>query len=251
MNQDTSFPGGGWRKRLSPTQAWCLVGFLLGLLGLFAFYPAPTPSGENKTPQNVSLGLLLQAAPSTDAPLPGAWDQSDLAQGLYSNRLAPIGLNDPRFQDVLAWLQKQGAPKPTEIVAQPTICLNNNCPNKYQPAEIWWTQKDGTVYRADAAQTYYFPHVTLTELQQFYGFGDPKHSTYYTVPVGPQQFVAISPIGAAWPDKAPNAYRPADKDTLPDGTRYVDATGAYNKVDAGGFFSWFAKASMWLKEGSK
>ena len=61
----------------------------------------------------------------------------------------------------------------------------------------------------------------------------------------PVEYVVKSPIGAAWPERGPNASRPRENDREPYGAVYQDATGRYVKERHGWAFINFG---VWTKQ---
>ena len=169
-------------------------------------------------------------------------DPHDVANGFYPH-LRKVGPGDAEFLDVVSWLKSKGAPAKTSLDAQRAMTVNG--PGKWMPAEIIFAGENGAVLRLDAALVFNFPHVALTELKQFFRFGDPTVLEWYPGIRQPVAYVAVSPIGAAWPEQGPDCYRPTDADRNDYGAEYTDATGRYRKERR----SWvFVSFGVWVKQ---
>lgn len=161
--------------------------------------------------------------------------EGDVANGYYPH-LKPIGINDPEFTAVVEWVKSKGAPEPRVLVSASAL-------GSLLPTELVFDNGRGAVLRADAAMFFNFPHITLTELKNVFGFGDPKVSEYYTVAREPKPTIIAadaSPIGEPLPQLGPNAFRPNDSDRLPVGTKWQGYT---KELRAWAFFEF----PVWIK----
>jgi hypothetical protein len=169
------------------------------------------------------------------------YDPRDLANGYYPH-LRKVGEADPEFQDVLAWLERKGAPRHSRLFATRGVSTDGS--PSLLPTQIEW-RSSGFETHLDAALVFNFPHVALTELQRLFGFGNPNVLEFYPGLRQPVAYVWRSPVGEAWPQQGPNAYRPADGDRSEYGSEYVDQTGRYRKEKR----HWmFVSYGVWLKQ---
>lgn len=179
-------------------------------------------------------------------------NEQDLGNGFYTQLAKPSALDDD-YRNKLAWLGEQvpGLPKEVRLIAQS------------QSGDIT-TDSDGTPAlptviafgfgadesRHDATQLDIFPHVIRVQLYGRYVGVVPNDIVMYEPPKPPQPDGKPSPIGAKWPEKGPNAYRPSvDNPTASGyavGDKYTDATGTY-QLDKQ-WWGWLS-FSVWLRVG--
>ncbi len=167
----------------------------------------------------------------------------DVANGYYP-QLTKVDLNSPEFLSVVEWLVSKGAPVPKASVI---AAINPGGAGHLMPTNLVFSNAAGSSLESDAALVFNFPHVTLVELKNAFGFGDSKVLEFYpgrqatNVPAP----VVASPIGVAWPEQGPNAFRPSADDHFPIGATYSDASGTYFKD----FYQWvFVTCPVWRKK---
>jgi hypothetical protein len=171
----------------------------------------------------------------------GQYDRTDLSNGFYPH-LRKVGEADPEFQDVLSWLASKGAPRHTRLFAPRGVSTDGS--PSLLPTQIEW-KMNGFEAVLDAALVFNFPHVALTELKQAFGFGNPNVLEYYPGLRQPVAYVWRTPVGEAWPQQGPNAYRPASGDRSEYGTEYVDQSGRFRKEKR----HWmFVSYGVWVKQ---
>jgi hypothetical protein len=153
-------------------------------------------------------------------------DPKDISNGFYPH-LRKVGPLDPEFLDIISWLQSKGAPRKTSLAADRSQTVDG--PGRWMPAQITFESEEGNQLRLDAAMVFNFPHVALTDLEQFFRFGNPSVLEFYPGLRQTVSFITISPVGAAWPEQGENCFRPADSDRLEFGAEYIDQTGQYRK----------------------
>lgn len=171
-------------------------------------------------------------------------DPNDISNGFYPH-LRKVGPTNPEFLDVIAWLKSKGAPPNTDLKAERSMTVDG--PGRWMPAQISWSMADGSMrpLGLDAAMMFNFPHVALTDLQQYFGFGNPNVLTFYPGLRQPVSFITVSPIGTAWPEQGANCFRPADSDRSDYGAEFIDQTGRYRKEQR----SWmFVSYGVWVKQ---
>lgn len=179
--------------------------------------------------------LNSQAMATSPVQITGQIDPKDISNGFYPH-LRRVGPDDPEFLDIVQWLIDQGAPATWALAA--TLADGPGQGNRWLPANIVWTGANGGILKTDALMTFNFPHVTLTDLQQFFQFGDPRILEFYPGPRTVPSFVQVNPVGVEWPENGSGAYRPSDADneaSFPYGALYSDATGTYRKQKRGFF----------------
>ncbi len=177
-------------------------------------------------------------------------NEADLGNGFYPQLGKPVALDDD-YHNKLAWLAVQCSKLPNEIrfIAQS------------REGDIT-PEKDGTPVlptviafgfgaeeeRIDAALVDIFPHVARVQLINRYGGGNASAIVMYEPPKPPQPDGTPSPIGAKWPERGSNAYRPAEDNPTAKGyaigDKYTDATGTY-RLDKQ-WWGWLS-FSVWLK----
>jgi hypothetical protein len=171
---------------------------------------------------------------------------TDLANGYYPH-LRKVAVDDPEFLDIQKWLVSKGAPKGWRLDARRgTDPLRGDA---ILPTEMVWEgaprEADG-VLRLDAALVFNFPHVALVELKKAFGFGNPNVLEMYPGLRKPVQYVTRSPIGAHWPERGTDAYRPSPDNPraegFAEGDVYEDATGRYKLTRE---WSLFARVPVW------
>jgi hypothetical protein len=173
------------------------------------------------------------------------YDPKDLANGYYPH-LRKVAVDDPEFLDIQSWLVSKGAPRFSRYFVPQGVSWFNE--KAILPTEMVWegAKKEANgLLRLDAALVFNFPHVALVELKKAFGFGDPNVLEMYPGFRQPVQYVLRSPIGAPWPEKGENAYRPSEADREPYGAVYADPTGRYVKER----HSWaFISYGVWIKQ---
>lgn len=174
-------------------------------------------------------------------PSDGSINLTDISNGFYPH-LRKVGVDNPEFLDVVAWLKSKGAPRKTTLMAQHTETPDG--PGRWLPTQIVFDNENGPTLGLDAAMVFNFPHVALVDLKNFFGFGNPAVTELYPGIRQTVGYVQISPIGAAWPEQGENCYRPADSDRSDYGAEYIDQTGHYRKNRQ----SWaFISYGVWVK----
>ena len=169
------------------------------------------------------------------------YDPRDLSNGHYPH-LRKLAIDDPEFADILQWLDsKTGCGAPTLYVPKGLAITGDN---PILPTELHWKTEGDTPVKLDAALVFNFPHVALTELKVAFGKGNPNVLEFYPGLRKPVDFIFHSPIGAPWPEKGPNAFRPSEYDKEAYGTIYADSTGRYSKEREGWAFITFP---VWRK----
>ncbi len=171
------------------------------------------------------------------------YDPRDLPNGHYPH-LRKVAIDDPEFLDIQRWFSSKGAPAYSRLFVPKGLGVEGD--NLILPTEMHWDKAYGgaETLKLDAALVFNFPHVALVELKHAFGFGDPNIVEMYPGLRKPVEYVAHSPIGAPWPEKGANAFRPSEFDKEAYGAVYHDESGAYRKDR----FGWaFISYPVWIK----
>lgn len=180
-------------------------------------------------------------------------NEEDLGAGFYQQDGLPPVKNDPAYSGKLQWLYEECSGRcgaEADLVAQyggGDITLESPAVPDL-PTVISWKKGTAPEFRQDAALVGYAPHNARIELINHFGGGDPNVLKYYAPPKPPQPDGKPSPIGAKWPERGANAYRPSidNPRAVPynAGDTYTDASGKYNLT-----FQWsaFVRVPVWEK----
>lgn len=134
----------------------------------------------------------------------------DLANGYYPH-LRKLAADDPEWVDILAWFSSKGIPAYTQFATPRGIDPVKNLVVAL-PTEIHWNKPGAETLKLDAALVFNFPHVALVELKNYFSVGNPAAIEMYPGLRKPIVELPQNPIGAPWPEKGPNAFRPSDSD---------------------------------------
>jgi|RhiMetdeSRZDD1v2_1073273.scaffolds.fasta_scaffold152051_2 hypothetical protein len=184
--------------------------------------------------------VLIQGEKERNMP-EATYDPRDLSNGHYPH-LRKVAIDDPEFLDIQRWFTSKGAPAYSRLYVPKGLGVEGD--NLILPTEMHWNNQNGETLKLDAALVFNFPHVALVELKHAFHFGNPNILEMYPGLRKPVRYVAQSPIGAPWPERGPNAFRPSEFDKEPYGATYFDATGSYRKDRYG----WaFISYPVWIK----
>ena len=132
-----------------------------------------------------------------------------LSPGWYPDR-QPVDADSSDFKFVLAWLSAK--------IGAPAVVVRDRSTSGFIPPDGISVTKDGKTATVDAVMTFYYPTVSLVDLQR--AFGEPLAAIAFTKPVPPPPPVV--------PPPAPNRlvgdpqgngiYNTVAGDTSPDGT---------------------------------
>lgn len=159
------------------------------------------------------------------------FNPNDLSNGHYPH-LRRLAVDDPEFLDIQFWLTAKGAPRFSRFFVPKGLGLGGD--NLILPTEMWWEGAPGEAggaLKLDATLVFNFPHVALVELKKAFGFGDRNILEMYPGYRKPLPLVIPAVIGAHWPERGANAYRPHEANPRAEGFNpgdtYRDATGSY------------------------
>ncbi len=147
---------------------------------------------------------------------------------------AVVKWNDD-FKDILRWLGEQvpGLPEDIRLIAQGfTGDILSEADGDPVTDTIIQFGEGANAYRHYSTMVGLMPHVTRVELLHRYNDGKGADNiVMYSKPKPPQGDGSPSPIGAKWPERGPNVFRPSvDNPTAKGyaiGDKYKDATGTY------------------------
>ena len=170
------------------------------------------------------------------------YNPKDLANGYYPH-LRRLALNDPEWNDILSWFVSKGIPNYTKFYTPKGIDPVVNAVVML-PTEIHWEKSGAETLKLDAALVFNFPHVALVELKNYFGVGDPRVLEMYPGLRKPLVEVARNPIGAPWPERGPNAFRPSAEDNFEYGAVVTTPAGTFTKERRGWAFISFP---VWVR----
>lgn len=106
-------------------------------------------------------------------------DPKDLSNGHYPH-LPKVAIDDPRLIGILVWLLSKGIPPLTRFYTPKSV--GPHVPARFMPTEIHWERPHAETVKVDAVLMYNFPHITLVELKQAFGIGNPNILEMYPGP---------------------------------------------------------------------
>jgi hypothetical protein len=177
-------------------------------------------------------------------------NEADLGNGFYPQLSNPVAFDDD-YRNKLKFLGRECSRLPAQVrlIAQSQAGdITDDTEGTPALPSVIAFGFGAEEHRLDAALVGIMPHVARIELIQRYGGGDANRVVMYEPPAAPQPDGKPSPIGAKWPEKGANAYRPADDNPqalgYKEGDTYTDATGSY-VLD----FQWYwvVKFPVWRK----
>ena len=150
-------------------------------------------------------------------PLVGFWgvaDPSDIGNGDRTDDYGKIPLNDPQFQDVLAFIEERCPPSTVRGFFTPTgVGQNQEISNK--TTYVVYEHPSGRVMTCDAVDLARAPHVLIFRIVAFSGQApDQLLDVYPGIDNRVVQHQG-SPVdtSAPWPEMGPRCYHPSPADS--------------------------------------